>query len=132
MPARISAAQFRKIMGEHAPKNGNKHHAVKTIVDGFKFDSKAEAEAYVDLKRRERAGEIRDLVVDKKQLHFDLVVKGVKVSRYTPDFRYVEVATGKTVYADKKSKYARLKRNEAYVIRKKLMKALHDIDILEL
>ena len=37
-----------------------KYHNTKTVADGIKFDSKLEAERYVQLKILERAGVIRD------------------------------------------------------------------------
>ncbi|MEO1526714.1 MAG: DUF1064 domain-containing protein [Planctomycetota bacterium] len=42
----------------HQFKRGARINAKPTIVDGFRFDSKAEAEYYVGLKLRRDAGEI--------------------------------------------------------------------------
>ena len=55
-------------------KYGNR----KTEVDGIVFDSKKEAERYRDLKLLERAGDIRELVL---QPSFVLNVNGIKVCR---------------------------------------------------
>lgn len=45
----------------------NKYKAVKTTVDGIKFDSKAEARRYTQLKLLERAGQIQpDIILQVK------------------------------------------------------------------
>lgn len=59
--------------------------AEKAHVDGYKLDSKAEARRYGHLRLLEKAGRISDLEVHP---YYDLVVNGMKVSRYTVDFRY--------------------------------------------
>lgn len=109
----------------------NKYRARPTTVDGIKFDSKREAARYGELKLRERAGEIRDLVCHPK---FSLVVNGFRVGGYTADFSYDErVPTFRHRYVfvveDVKSP-ATAKRAD-YVLRKKLMAAIHGIEIRE-
>lgn len=75
----------------------SKFSAIKTVVDGIKFDSKAEARRYGELVILERAGKICDL---RRQVAFALV-PGVKFAgasrarpaiRYIADFVYVEPA----------------------------------------
>jgi hypothetical protein len=131
MTARISEAQAEKMgLKAKAPKRKNKYNAVRTEVDGYKFDSKAEAKQYVDLKKRQAAGEIRNLVVDKKRLTYPFVINGMKVCAYEADFRYFDVALGRVIVADKKSWPTR--QNPVYKIKKKLMLAVHRIEITEL
>lgn len=72
----------------------SKYHAVKTTVNGIKFDSKKEAERYCELLQRQEDGEIKDL---KLQPHFTLqeafkTVDGesVKAIVYVADFAYRE------------------------------------------
>ena len=100
----------------------SKYKAVKTTVDGITFDSKAEAERYKVLKARALAGEIREL---KLQHCFELEVNGVKICSYKADFVYIE--NNKYVVEDVKGF-----RTPVYNLKKKLMKALHGIDILEI
>jgi hypothetical protein len=132
--ARISEADAERIGLEKgkkkAPKRRNKYNAVRTEVDGFKFDSKAEARQYEELKRRQAAGEIRNLVVDKKRLTYQFVINGMKVGAYEADFRYFDVAAGRVIVADKKSWPTR--QNPVYKLKKKLMLAVHQIEITEL
>lgn len=49
-----------------APTGRSKYGAVKTLVDGIKFDSKAEARRYYELKLLQQAGEITELELQPK------------------------------------------------------------------
>ena len=70
----------------------------------------------------EKAGEIRDLQLQPK---FDLIVNGVKVGKYVADFKYVD-GEPKYVVEDCKGM-----KTPVYRLKKKLMAAIHNIDILE-
>lgn len=104
----------------------NKYNAHKTVVDGIKFDSKHEAEVYLFLKDRENKGEISNLQL---QVPFELIPKiGKQRScKYIADFVYYEGY--KTVVADAKSKST---RTEVYKVKKKLMRWIHNIEIIEM
>ena len=65
-----------------------KYRAIKTEVDGIMFDSKKEANRYVELKEKLNAGIIQDL---KLQPKFDCVINGKKVCTYKADFEYLLV-----------------------------------------
>jgi len=99
----------------------NKYGARKTIVDGITFDSKKEARRYSELKLLEKCGKIEDLELHPR---FDFVINGVKCGFYKADFRYIE--NGFEIIEDVKGM-----RTPVYRIKKKLMKAIHDIDIFE-
>lgn len=132
MTARISEEDAARLGLEpkKKAKRKNKYNAVRTELDGFKFDSKAEARQYEDLKKRQAAGEIRNLVVEKRRLTYPFVINGIKVGAYEADFRYFDVGQGKLVVADKKSYPTR--QNPVYRLKKKLMLAVHGIEITEL
>lgn len=100
-------------------KYGNK----KTVVDGVTFSSKREAARYGVLKLLERNGEIRALEL---QPPYRLEVNGTLVCKYVADFRYVDLRTGETVVEDAKG----FKTRE-YNLKKKLVKAVHGIEIRE-
>lgn len=102
----------------------NKYRAKKTVVDGITFDSKREAARYKELRTLLRAGQIQDL---RMQVKYPLVVNGVKIGRYTSDFNYIE--NGAEVVEDVKSPATKKARD--YVLRKKLMLAIHGISIRE-
>jgi hypothetical protein len=99
----------------------NKYGAKKTVVDGITFDSKREAKRYGELKLMERAGYIANLQL---QPRYDFVINGVKCGFYKADFKYSD-ELGVRVEDVKGMK------TPVYRLKKKLMKALHDIDILE-
>lgn len=63
----------------------SKHRAIRTEVDGVKFDSRAEARRWRELQLLERAGQIVDL---KRQVPFPLIVNGVQVAKFIADFTY--------------------------------------------
>lgn len=73
----------------------SKYHAVKTRIDDFLFDSKAEARIYCELKLRARAGEINGLTVKPRlDLHTvgpDKVKR--KVCAHVVDFKYFDTVS---------------------------------------
>ena len=103
----------------------NKYHAIKTEVDGIKFDSKKEAARYQELKILEMAGIISSLEIQKK---FELKVNGFKVCDYYADFFYYDNENETRVVEDVKSKAT---RTPVYRLKKKLMFACLGIEIVE-
>ena len=115
----------------------NKYGAVRTEVDGFVFASRAEARRYGELKLMEQAGEISELAL---QVTYSLDVNGVHVCDYVADFVYRPTpphprplpigksadGEGRVVVEDVKGK-----RTKEYVLKKKLMLAVHGIEIVE-
>lgn len=65
----------------------SKYRAVRTVVHGFTFASKAEARRYSELLLLGLAGEIRNLEL---QPRFPIFVEGERVAEYVGDFRYEE------------------------------------------
>jgi hypothetical protein len=109
----------RTRLGESRRRNFG---AVKTIVDGIKFDSGHEARRYSDLKLLERAGEISDLelqprfrlgtAADPVKIRSQGYPNGRRCS-YKADFRYKINATGAVIVEDAKghdTDTARLRR----------------------
>lgn len=94
-------------------------------MDGVKFDSKWESERYLYLKSLERAGTIKNLEL---QPRFPMVINDVKICTYVADFQYDrQLPTGdwENIVEDAKGV-----ETPEFKIKKKLMKAVHDIDIL--
>ena len=126
-------------------RNGTKYNATKVTIDGHTFDSKHEANRYLELKLLERAGTITDLQL---QVKFELIpaqyapdevkvlksgkekiVKGKCLERecsYIADFVYTDLRTGKTVVEDSKGM-----RTPEYVIKRKLLRYKYGIAIQE-
>ena len=103
------------------PKYRNK----KTTVGGRVFDSKAEAARFVELTRQQEAGLIFGL---QCQVPFVLEVNRQLICKYVADFVYIN-GDGSRVVEDVKSRVT--KRLRDYVIKKKLMKAIYGISIVE-
>jgi hypothetical protein len=109
---------------EKRPKYGNK----KTLIDGIEFDSKREAEYYSTLKIMQRSGLVKEI---RHHVSFDLHVNGFLICRYEADFTYLEKIWGSTgvwqpIVVDVKGVKTR-----TYSIKKKLMRAIHGIEIKE-
>ena len=100
----------------------SKYHAQPTIVDGIRFDSKAEARRYGELLLLQRAGHIHELEL---QPPFELHVNGIMIGRYVADFRYLDEA-GKYVVEDVKGV-----KTPMYRWKQKHMKAQYGIEIRE-
>lgn len=84
--------------GATAAKKAHKYHAQPTMVDGVRFDSKREAERWVELKSMEAKGEIAGL---RRQVKKPLLVDGEFIGLLVIDFQYHE--NGNLVYEDVKS-----------------------------
>lgn len=85
-----------------------------------------EARRAAELKLLQDAGEIKDL---NEQVRYELIPKqkGLRSITYVCDFRYSR--DGEIVVEDVKSKFT--KKDRVYIIKKKLMKYIHGIDIYE-
>lgn len=125
----FSSADLKAMLGNvSAGKNKSaaksKYNNVKIEVDGEKFDSKKEAARYGQLLLLQKSGQITNL---QKQVPFRLEVNGQLVCKYIADFTYAVNGVG--VVEDCKSKHTRTL--PVYRIKKKLLKALYNIDIKE-
>jgi len=102
----------------------SKYNNKKTVVDGITFDSMKEARRYTELKLMEKGKAIYDLMIQPK---FPIIVSGVKVCTYIADFAYRDKATSVTIIEDVKGV-----KTPVYNLKKKLMKAVHDIEVTEI
>jgi hypothetical protein len=98
-------------------KRRSKYGAVKVQVDGIKFDSKAEARRYGELKIMEERGMIRDLRIHPR---FPLEVEGYLVCTYIGDFAYREPGTPYEVVEDVKGM-----ETDVFGIKAKLFQVLY-------
>lgn len=106
-------------------KYGNK----RIFFMGRWFDSKAEANHYLELVLRQKAGQIRNL---QCQVPYELIPKQAvngktwHATTYRADFVYDDLTDMKTHVVDVKGK-----KTEAYQLKKKLMWQVHHIEIEE-
>jgi hypothetical protein len=95
----------------------NKYNAVATIIDGIKFDSKAEAERYEELFQMYKVGDIDTLEVHPRivlQPSFKYHGKTERLIVYEADFRYLK--NGEVIVEDVKG-FA----TETYKLKRKLL-----------
>lgn len=93
----------------------NKFNAKKTYVDGYKFDSKKEANRYTELALLLKTGYIKDLELQPK---IPLIVNGKKIGNYIGDFRYFCNQTHKVILEDVKSP---ITKTPVYNLKKKIL-----------
>ena len=109
--------------------NTSKYKNQRTCIDGRWFDSKREARRFKELQLLERAGEISDL---KTQVPFRLIEKQPR-KRGKPEQPVDYIAD--FTYWDKDNEFvvedAKGKRTAEYIIKRKLMLKVHDIEIRE-
>ena len=107
-----------------------KYHNKPVTVDGHRFASQAEARRYGELLLLQRAGQILDL---KLQPRYKLEVNGVKIGTYVGDFSYAYspsvISHPQHVRTVEDVKGV---RTAVYRLKKKLMLALHGIEIAEI
>lgn len=115
---RMTAAEFQAQAGKSRSKYGNK----KTVLDGIRFDSKAEAAYYAQLKMREKAGEVTAVELQRP---FPLLSPtGELMATYKADFAFWDNREGRFRVIDVKgfeTKEFRLKR--------KMMRGLLGIEV---
>ncbi|MCP1674142.1 hypothetical protein J2T57_001244 [Natronocella acetinitrilica] len=99
-------------------KMGNR----KTTINGQVFDSGWEAERYLQLRADEASGLITDL---RTQVAFAIIINDMHVCDYVCDFAYLD-ADGEAVVEDAKGYLTPM-----YRLKKKLMRAVHGIEIRE-
>lgn len=110
-------------------KKTNKYHARKTVMCGHTFDSRREAEIYLDLLSRKQAGEIVRIGFQPSYTLLagfkDNTGKNQKPITYTADFF--------VTYADGHSEVIEVKgvRTRDYLLRKKMfLHMMRDTDII--
>ena len=91
---------------------------------GYKFDSKWEAERYGQLASMQMAGVVEDL---ERQVKFDIIVNDHKTCKYIADFVYI--LTHENGKKEKIIEDAKGVQTTDFKIKKKLMKAVFDIEI---
>lgn len=99
----------------------SKYSNIPTSLDGYNFDSQAEANRFAELQLLQRAGEIHSLAVHptyQLQEPFRHQGKAIEAITYEGDFEYTE--NGQIVCEDVKGV-----QTEVFRIKKKLMARTH-------
>lgn len=119
---RMSAEEYINLRGGFAGMEppASKYRNKPTVVDGIRFDSKAEARRWDQLRMMEKAGEITDL---KRQVSYALTVNGKLVGRYVGDFQYA-LPSGDIVTEDVKGV-----ETPVFRLKSKIFSAIYGRDI---
>lgn len=121
---RLSEEEFGRINGNRLKPKRLKYGNQKTVQEGMAFDSKGEAGRFRELQLLEKTGEIWGL---HRQVNYDIVVNGILIAKYVADFVY---ARGPEITVEDWKGGPTAKRRDWRLI-KKLMKAVHGIDVQE-
>lgn len=111
-------------------KKTRKYGSQPTVVDGIRFDSKAEARRYIQLKALQMAKEITNLQL---QVSFNLLPGQDRAGRkerkvdYIRDFVYKD-KDGVTIYEDVKSGPT---KTAEFILKRKMMLFFHGIVVRE-
>ena len=105
----------------------NKYRNKRTTYNGTVYDSKREAEyrKRLDLMTASSLPDNQRVVKVEEQVRFPIVVNGEKICTYVLDFR-VTYADGHVEHVDVKGV-----RTQVYKLKKKLVRAVHSIDLIE-
>lgn len=144
LPLRAQQQAMAQLRDEEERRKGkapaaNKYHNEKTDSLGIRFDSKKEARRYEALLLRLKAGEIRNLKLQRdftlQEAYTTPEGERVRAIRYRADFSYEELypdtqqpAGWRAVVEDVKS---RATRTREYIIKRKLMLEKYNIEIQE-
>ena len=99
----------------------NKYGAETTAVDNIKFDSKAEARRYGELKLLERAREIFDLQIHPR---YKIFISSHFICDVELDFAYIDRRDGRRHHEDVKGKDTPMSK-----LKRKMVEAAHNIKV---
>lgn len=129
-PMKSRARMFNRRKKTPTKNDSSKFRNKKTEIDGHRFDSKAEARRYEELKILAQTHKIEEL---RLQVPFELIPSQYENGRcversckFVADFTYTE--NGQLVVEDVKSQAT---ITPAYIIKRKLMLHRHGIRIME-
>lgn len=122
---KMTAAEFQTYWKRREQASQSKYKAIPTeSSDGQQFRSHLEATYYNRLKLLQASGELTRF---EREVRFELVVNGFLVCAYVCDF-ILYYPDGRVEHIDCKSQAT---KTPVYSIKKKLMKACHDIELKE-
>lgn len=126
------ASYFKVIMIFRRSLKRQKYNNAHVKEDGYSFDSKREHKRYCELRMLARAGDIEKLRVHQR---FPLEVNGQHIAVYEADFSYYNVTRGPALHRTPQFVVEDVKspatKTPLYELKKKLMKAVHNITVEE-
>jgi len=117
----MNIEEYKKIQ---AKRKTRKYRNRKIVYNGVEFDSKKEYNRYIELKYMAINGSIKELNV---HVIFSLDINKYHICNYIADFTYI--VGNDLIVEDVKSEITR--KLPVFALKKKLMKAILNIDIKE-
>jgi hypothetical protein len=118
-PERMTAAEFRSLQKSEKPR---KYRNKPVVIDGIRFDSKAEGNYYLALKDREAKGEVGGVELQKR---FPILgPKGELVCTYVADFAFWDHREDRFRIVDVKGV-----ETKEFKLKRKMMRAFNGIEI---
>jgi hypothetical protein len=111
----------------------SKYRNKKVIIDGIKFDSNKEGNRYLELKQKEKLGEISNLRLQVKfelQPKYKINEKAIRAINYVCDFYYYDNKLKEWVVEDVKASESF--RTDIYKLKKKLFMHKYGKEITEI
>ena len=128
---RLTEKQYQQFLGNSLKAKENKYKNKKAVYDGITFDSQKEKNHYIGLKVLERAGEIKDLELQKVfELQPSFKKNGITYRKitYKADFCYFNIKEGKYIVEDVKGF-----KTEVYKLKKKIFEYVYkDYELKEI
>lgn len=115
----MSIEQYKHM---NKPQRRSKYGAKKTLYDGVKYDSQAEAQRAQEIDMLIKAGKVQSV---ERQPKFDIYINDTKVCYYKADFRITWADGTETIEDVKGFKTA------MYRLKKKMTEAAYGIKIVE-
>ncbi len=106
----------------------NKYRNKPCVIDGHRFSSQGEGLRFRELKILDKAGNIRNLVL---QPRYEIRINNMKICTYVGDFSYEQGISGGLSWESILEDY-KCVLTPIYKLKKKLVKAVHDIEITEI
>ena len=110
-------------------KKKSKYRNKIVHAQGKKFDSVKERDRHFFLQQEQRRGAIRNL---RCQVRFKINVNGEHICEYVADFVYDKfLENSELTYPVVEDVKAKATKTQTYMLKKKLMKACHGVEIRE-
>lgn len=125
MTTTITQAEYQALLKKQTNTRGNE----RVTVDGYSFDSKAEAKRYAELLLLEAAGRIEDLTIHPVYLlqaaFRDASGRKHRAITYEADFSYTEVLDPQSVQGRAVAEDVKGHRTEVFKLKEKLFRFKH-------
>jgi hypothetical protein len=126
--SKIKKVDPNKLWEDHLEKKNaprSKYGNKWVVIDNIKFQSTGEGNFYLELKDRQRRGDIKEF---KRQVPFEFVIDGIRIGKYITDFVVLNY-DGTLDVIDYKSRFTAVMA--LYLMKKQLMMVCYQVLVRE-